>query len=333
MRNRGEWKLVLNWLVCWDQWRVSWLKSDDCWLSLSAVIVHEIDLWIHVSCLHCVRCRLVNWKIAYNCASLHWGHYCCKYAWLDHHIWVQYFTSLLTNSWNVYSVWSQNFVWDSTIRSHKSQSIFKGSAAFQSVPKIRSEVKLRAHGIHEIVQKVGLIESGFKWLVSWVVHTKIFIDPNLGISISVESNHALRNSTWYNKFAQIRVPFQGVEQDNGWLLFVESGYWTEQDRDGLSENVCVFLWSAESEPWAWEVGSNDLNPIGSCWFSLGINFNFIINLSVGLNVKMVEVGLLAFTVSHHFKQHWSVCFMPVLGVEVKTVGFWVVVTHFLLDYF
>lgn len=135
-----------------------------------------------------------------------------------------------------------------------------------------------------------------------MIHTEIFIDPNFGISMSVKTNHALSNGTWNNKSAQIRIPSQGVKQDNSWLLSVESGYRTEEDRNCLSEYVGIFLWSAETEPWIGEVGSEDLNPVAS-WSSLGIYFNFIINLSVGLDIEMVEIGFLSLAVSHDFVKY------------------------------
>ena len=332
MRRRSEWKLALDWLVSWNQWRIYWLKSNNCWFSLSSVIVHEVHLWVHVSCLDCVGYRLVNWNIADHCASLHRRNHCCIYGWLNYDVWVQYCACLLTKSCNVYAVWSQNIIWNSTVCSDKAQSIFKSSATSQSVPEIWSEVKLGAHGVHKTVQEVSLIKSGFKWLVGWVIHTEIFIDPNFGISISVETDHALSNSTWHNKSAQIWIPSQGVEQDDSWLLSVESGYRAEEDRNCLSEYVGILLWSTETKPWTGEVCSEDLNPVAS-WSSLGINFNFIIDLSVWLDIEMVEIGFLALAVSHDFVKHWSVGFVPVLRFKVKTVSFWIMAAHSLLDYF
>jgi hypothetical protein len=59
------------------------------------------------------------------------------------------------------------------------------------------------------------------------------------------------------------------------------------------------LSTAESEACAGEVSSDDLDPVG--WgFSFAVDFNFIVGLSVGLDIKVVKVGFFTSGVSHDF---------------------------------
>jgi hypothetical protein len=82
-------------------------------------------------------------------------------------------------------------------------------------------------------------------------------------------------------------------------LLVESWNGIEQKWDSLSKHKSAFLASTESETSRGKIGSNDLNPVGSS-SSLVINIDFIIEVSVGLDIEVVKVSLLSFFASHHF---------------------------------
>ena len=166
----------------------------------------------------------------------------------------------------------------------------------------------------------------FKGLIWWMVHTEVFIDPNFSLTCFVESDHSVSDRTWDNNSAGIWKASQGVIQYDGRVLFIESGNWIEENWNGLSEYVGIFLASTESETWAAEVGSDDLDPIGSR-SSLAINFNFIIDLSIRLDIEVVKIGFFTFAVCHDFVVDWSVGFLPVFGIVVEAVGFWVVAAH------
>lgn len=167
--------------------------------------------------------------------------------------------------------------------------------------------------------------------MAWVIHSKVFVNPNFGLAISCKSDHLFSDCAWDNHFWDISEASDGVIKHNHRLLFVESWDGTQEKWDSLSENKSTFLVSTESETTRCKLGSNDLNPVGGA-FSLLVNVNFIIEISVRLDIEVVKVSLLSFLASHDFVECWFFNFFPFFWVVVQFFSFWVMVSHFVIFY-
>ena len=166
-------------------------------------------------------------------------------------------------------------------------------------------------------------------MISWMIHTEVFVNPNFGLSWLVESDHSVSNGTWDDEFADIRVSSQGVVQDDSGLLSVQSVDLIEKDWDRFSENTDVFLWSTETKTWAGEVSADYLNPVGRAFYLVKC-LNFVLNVELISQVKVIKLSLLSSFASHHFVEGWSFDFLPVFYLIMETFGSRIVATHCLV---
>ncbi len=161
----------------------------------------------------------------------------------------------------------------------------------------------------------------------WVIHTKVFIDPDFSLTISCKSDHVVSDSAWNNQLGNIVVASKSIVYNDKRLLFVQSWDGAQKKRNSFSQDESAFLGSTESKTSWWKVGSNDLNPIGGA-SSFMVKFNFIIEVSVGLDIEVVKVSLLSFLASHGFEESGFFDLFPVLWIVVELFCFWVMVSHF-----
>jgi len=56
-----------------------------------------------------------------------------------------------------------------------------------------SQFRFWAYSIDQIVYQLGLIEFGFLVMVTWVVHTKVLINPDFSLALTREPDHSVSN--------------------------------------------------------------------------------------------------------------------------------------------
>lgn len=330
---------VAGWLVCWG--------VSEVWSEAWGVV--KVDWWASVSTLSCA------WNpwlmVSQWLAGLVWvlrSHHCWLDTWL--HGWLNNWLerwlnnrSVVVQSWygslagvwrNVDSVSFKNVFWNSTSASNETKSARERSWWVDSTHELSIDVSSWSNGIQKVCNDGSLIQLRIFNVMTWVVHAKVLVNPNLGFTILCKSDHLVSKSCWNNHLWNVIQAPDSVVKNNQGLLLVKPWDGIEQERDSFSKYKSTLLASTESETSRGKVGSNDLNPVG-CSFSFVVNINFIIEFSVGLDIKVVKVSLLSFFASHDFVQRGSFNFFPFLWIVVELFGFWVMVSHFgdfLLDF-
>ena len=304
--------LVSNvaWLVCWSAsivWCQSWgLTELNWWISVSSLA----DCWCWGNPWLVITKRL-TWLV--QLAWLAWlvcvlRSHCLLNKWLDLLDWglehwgcvVRYRNLSLTQVWSyVDSVSFKNIFWNSASVSNETKSSSEWSWWVDCTNKLGIEVCFWNKSWQNVWNDTSFVKLSIFNEMAWIIHTKIFIDPDFCLAISCKSNHLVSDSSWNNHFWNIIEASDGIVKNDKRLLFVKSWDWVEKEWDSLSKDKSALLGSTESKTSWSEVGSNDLDPVCGT-SSLAIDLDFIIEVSVRLNIEVVKVSLLSFSASHHF---------------------------------
>ena len=304
------------WCESWGVAELNWWTSVSSWSGACG----SWNPWLVVSqwlarlvCVLRSHCWLDDWL---HCGLHHWSCIVQQWNWS------------LTRVWsNVNSVGFKDILWNSSSASDETQSVRERSWWVNCTHELSINVGSWSNCWQEVWNDGSFVKFGILNVMAWIIHTKVFVNPNFGFTVLCESNHFVCDSTWDNHFWNVVQTSDSVVKNDQWLLFVESWNSIEQKWDSLSKDKSAFLSSTESETSRGKVGSNDLNPIGSS-SSLVINIDFIIEVSVGLDIEVVKVSLLSFFASHHFVESGSFNLFPFLWIVVELFCLWVMVSHF-----
>jgi hypothetical protein len=224
------------------------------------------------------------------------------------------------------------YVWaDSTVLSDEVQGVINASTVSQCVDIVRAKFAVGGNGACNIVDQVSLMKLVILVVVDGVVHAKVLVDPNLGVSSWGKTDHLVVDRSGNYQRVHIIEAFKGVVHDDVWFVSVEPADVVEGEWDSFGNDVGAVLRATESEASFLDLGSKDLNPVG-CRFSFMVDFDLFCNFSFWFNVEMILVTLSSgLSMPDGFMEISLFDLIPVFVVVVQFVGFAVLSSHWFVD--